>query len=248
MWSVLYSPELLIQTTVTGQLSLLMLIERLNLHKIGVVSANTDGIVIKCATKYRQAMLDIVAQWEKDCGFETEEVEYKALYSRDVNNYIAVKTDGEIKLKGAYAPIAIDKNPSYHICVDAAIAKIIDDVPPSFTVHDCMEVEKFIAVKKASGGAHKDGEYLGKTVRWYRSTDTTTSINLLNNNNKVGGSDCGMPMMQLVDRVPDDIDHAFYIQEAYSILRDVGFYSKKPARPSIRRDRIFKQIYDELVA
>jgi DNA polymerase elongation subunit (family B) len=47
-WSTLYAPNLLIQVTVTGQLALLMLIERLELRGIPVVSANTDGLVIKC--------------------------------------------------------------------------------------------------------------------------------------------------------------------------------------------------------
>lgn len=47
-YSVLYSPHLLIQVTVTGQLTLLLLIESLELAGIPVVSANTDGLVIKC--------------------------------------------------------------------------------------------------------------------------------------------------------------------------------------------------------
>ena len=102
-YSILYSPDLLIQVTVTGQLSLLMLIERLELAGIHVVSANTDGIVIKCPRKGQHIMDQIIAQWEQDTGFQTEGTIYKSLYSRDVNNYIAVKEDGSTKCKGAYA-------------------------------------------------------------------------------------------------------------------------------------------------
>jgi hypothetical protein len=47
-WSKLYAPDLLIQTTVTGQLALLMLIELLEEAGIEVLSANTDGIVTRC--------------------------------------------------------------------------------------------------------------------------------------------------------------------------------------------------------
>jgi len=47
-YSALYSPDLLIQTTITGQLALLMLIERMEAAGISVKSANTDGIVIHC--------------------------------------------------------------------------------------------------------------------------------------------------------------------------------------------------------
>ncbi len=247
MWSILYSPELLIQTTVTGQLSLLMLIERLNIAKIKVVSANTDGIVIKCDVSKRQKMLDIVAQWEKDGHYETEEVEYSALYSRDVNNYIAIKTNGEVKVKGAFAPAAIDKNPTNQISVDAAIDKIVHNIPISHTVRDCMDVKKFISVKRVVGGGHKDGEYLGKAVRWYHSTETKTAINYVKNNKQVGGSMGAMPIMQLPDSLPDDIDWNFYISQGYSILRDVGFHSPHPERPSKRRDKAIQAILDEVL-
>lgn len=47
-YSFLYSPNLMIQVTITGQLALLMLIEALEAAGISVVSANTDGIVSRC--------------------------------------------------------------------------------------------------------------------------------------------------------------------------------------------------------
>ena len=46
-YSVLFAPEMMIQTTITGQLALLMLIEHLETASISVISANTDGIVIQ---------------------------------------------------------------------------------------------------------------------------------------------------------------------------------------------------------
>ena len=48
MFSSLYSPDLMLTVTLTGQLVLLLLIETLELAGISVVSGNTDGIVIKC--------------------------------------------------------------------------------------------------------------------------------------------------------------------------------------------------------
>ena len=42
--SIFYAPEFGIAVTIGGQLSLLMLIERLELSGIRVVSANTDGV------------------------------------------------------------------------------------------------------------------------------------------------------------------------------------------------------------
>ncbi len=47
-WSSLYSPNLMIQVTLTGQLVLLMLIEELELSGIQIVSANTEGFGLPC--------------------------------------------------------------------------------------------------------------------------------------------------------------------------------------------------------
>lgn len=175
-YSILYSPDLLIQVTVTGQLSLLMLIERLEIAGIHVVSANTDGIVIKCPRNMQGVMDGIVAQWEKDTGFQTEESRYLALYSRDVNNYIAVKQkqdketkawlnepDGT-KCKGAYAnPWAskknmaerLHKNPTNTICVEAVEALLTKGVPITTTIRQCRDITKFVSVRSVKGGAVK---------------------------------------------------------------------------------------------
>jgi len=67
-YSVLYAPRLLIQTTLTGQLSLLMLIEQLEGAGISIVSANTDGIVIKCPAHLELDMDNIIGAWEMITG------------------------------------------------------------------------------------------------------------------------------------------------------------------------------------
>ena len=101
-YSVLYAPDLMIQVTVTGQLTLLMLIEVLELNHIEVVSGNTDGIMIKCRKELQTLMKLIIERWEQQTGFITEETKYEALYSRDVNAYLAVKKDGTSKGKNLY--------------------------------------------------------------------------------------------------------------------------------------------------
>src|SRR3546814_20084786 len=59
-YSCLYYPELGIQTTVTGQLSLLMAIEEFELKGIKVINANTDGIVVKCNRSRESEMVQII--------------------------------------------------------------------------------------------------------------------------------------------------------------------------------------------
>lgn len=221
-WSILYAPQLLIQVTLTGQLSLLMLIETLEDNGISVVSANTDGIVIKAHRSDIALMNKIVAWWEKKTGFETEEVRYRALYSRDVNSYIAIKESGGAKTKGAYAEPGLAKNPASRVCVDAVLAYLESGVPLDLTICSCVDIRRFVTVRRVSGGAEKDGQYLGKVVRWYYARGATGTINYRTNGNKVGRSDGAKPLMQLPDRLPNDIDYEWYVNEALSILKEIG--------------------------
>ena len=154
-YSLLYAPDLMIQVTVTGQLALLMLIEALEADGIEVVSANTDGIVIKCLRSRENDLLAHVKAWEKVTGFETEETQYKALYSRDVNNYVALKKKGGYKGKGAFSSTSISKNPQNTICVEAACAWLEHGTPIEQTILGCDDVRKFVTVRTVRGGAIK---------------------------------------------------------------------------------------------
>lgn len=163
-YSSLYSPTLLIQTTVTGQLSLLMLIEMLESEGIPVVSANTDGVVIKCPRSKVAMMELVVEEWELRTQFETEATEYLALYSRDVNNYIAIKSDG-YKLKGAYAPAGLQKNPTNEICSDAVVAYLRYGTPLAKTIRSCADLTKFVTIRTVKGGAvHGYSEFNNKAL------------------------------------------------------------------------------------
>ena len=222
-WSSLYSPHLMIQVTVTGQLSLLMLIEALECEGIKVVSANTDGIVIRCPKRLDDRMQAIVADWEMATGFETEATLYKALYSRDVNNYVAIKPDGGAKTKGAYAPVTLQKNPANSISVEAAVEFLVKGTPLPETILKCRDLRKFITVRKVTGGALWRNQYLGRVVRWYYSVDSIDSIHYAKNGNLVPLSHGAMPVMTMPDSFPHDIDYGYYIDRAADILKDVGY-------------------------
>jgi hypothetical protein len=221
-WSKLFSPDLLIQTTMTGQLALLMFIETLESEGIPVVSANTDGVVIKCP-KARVPMMEFIAwEWEHTTGFTTEATYYQAVYSKDVNNYIAIKPDGGFKLKGIYAPVNLKKNPTNEICTGAVVKYLIDGTPPSETIRACQDIRKFVTIRQVKGGAVKGDDYLGKAVRWYYSKGATGTINYKVNGYTVPRSEGARPLMQIPDSLPNDIDHDWYITEAWSILDAIG--------------------------
>ena len=153
-FSILYAPQLLIQVTLTGQLSLLMLIERLELVGIPVVSANTDGIVVKCPVERTAEKYAILDQWQKDTRFDLDHTPYAALYSKDVNNYIAVKADKSgAKTKGAYAETGLSKNPTNFACVLAVKAYLLKGTPIANTIYHITDVRQFLTVRAVKGGA-----------------------------------------------------------------------------------------------
>lgn len=221
-WSVLYSPQLMIQVTVTGQLALLMLIEQLEDAGMTVVSANTDGVVIRCPTYRESELAYCINQWEAVTGFTTEETRYQSLYSRDVNNYIAVKEDGSVKTKGVFANPGLMKNPTNMIVNEAVVDYVTKCSPVSKTIRTCSDVRKFLTVRTVAGGAEQGGKYLGKVVRWYYSTRSPGPITYRSNGNKAARSDGSMALMVLPDGIPDDLDYDWYVREAESILREVG--------------------------
>jgi hypothetical protein len=222
-YSRLYSPDLLVQVTLTGQLALLMLIEALEAEGIAVVSANTDGIVIRCHKVDTAAMAAIVADWEARTGFSTEEMGYRALYSRDVNNYIAIKPDGSVKLKGAYATGGLSKNPTTTICTEAAVRWLRDGSSVEDTIRGCTDVRKFLTLRTVKGGAvDQHGAYLGKAVRWYYAREVTGALRYQINGYTVSRSEGARPLMDLPEALPGDIDHNWYITETLQILQDVN--------------------------
>lgn len=222
-WSALYSPDLLIQTTLTGQLALLMLIEALEAAGIAVVSANTDGVVIKCPVNKQDVMDDIVFEWETCTGFNTEATHYRALYSRDVNNYLAFKLGGGFKTKGAYASAGLSKNPANEICTDAVVAFLKDGTAIENTLHACWDISRFVTIRSVKGGAiDQQGHYLGKAVRWYYSTAAQGPIRYRLNHYTVARSDGAQALMELPDKFPSDVDFDWYIAEAQTILKDIG--------------------------
>jgi hypothetical protein len=233
-WSLLYSPELLFQVTLSGQLCLLLLIDMI--EQIGwgvhVVSANTDGVLIECHFRMRDTLNAVIQKWERITNFVTEETEYTGVYSRDVNNYIAIKKDGGIKVKGCYSEKGsagdspLSRNPEAFVCTDAVIAFLGVGTPIEETIYSCRDVRRFLVVRNVKGGAQKSGKYLGKTIRWYYSTEIQADIQYVISGNKVPMSDGGKPLMELCDDVPGDLDYEKYISIANDMLIEVG--ARKP--------------------
>jgi hypothetical protein len=244
-YSMLYSPKMMVTTTMTGQLSLLMLIEALELFGIPVVSANTDGVVFRCPKLRYEAVNKLIAAWERHCKLETEETRYSALHARDVNNYIAVKTDGSVKAKGVYGKPGLMKNPQNTLCSEAVTRFVTEGVPCLQTIMECRDIRKFVTVRTVNGGAVKDGYVLGKAIRWYYGTGIDDEIRYKTNNNIVPRSRGAKPCMDLPKEFPDDINYSWYVKECQEILMSLGVIIR-PAVPKIPRknSKAWKELFE----
>ena len=235
----LYAPELGIRVTITGQLDLLMLIEIMELSGISVLSANTDGIVLRVPRHLTEIAKWNVKWWERKTGLEMEYTHYRSIHFRDVNNYVAITDKGKAKRKGVFQTAGVlsgpgGKTPDKEICGDAVVAYLKDGIDPADTIKACTDIRKFLIVRQVKGGGEflppmhmapcggGDGaQYLGKAVRWYYST-RGGMIRYVTNGHKVPGSDGAMPCMELPAQFPDDVAYGDYIDVAMQMLADVG--------------------------
>jgi hypothetical protein len=238
VYSALYAPDLMIQVTVTGQLTLLMLIERFEMAGIRVISANTDGIVTRYARSRHEEIAALVRQFEQETQFEFEDTHYSGMYSRDVNNYIAIKPDGEVKTKGTFKAGDLQKNPQNDICNEALIAYLKDGTPIEETIRACKDIRKFVTVRTVKGGGVYAGQYLGKVVRWFYGTDSLGTINYVKSGNKVPRTDGCVPLMDLPLDFPNNVDYNWYVNETKDLLMDIGLVKRPPV---IKKTRAKKE-------
>lgn len=98
-YSPFYDPMHTMKITINGQLMLCLLAEGLmTIPDLKIIQANTDGVTIRVPRAVSNQVDNICRQWEAITGLELEDVNYKAMHIRDVNNYIGVFEDGDHKV------------------------------------------------------------------------------------------------------------------------------------------------------
>lgn len=102
-YSPFYDPMYTMKITINGQLSLCLLAEYLmEIPEMKIVQVNTDGITIAYPHEYEDLYMQICKKWQDRVKLELEYADYSKMIIRDVNNYLAIYTNGKIKRKGAY--------------------------------------------------------------------------------------------------------------------------------------------------
>jgi DNA polymerase elongation subunit (family B) len=223
-YSVLYAPDLMLAVTLTGQFMLLMLIERLEEVGALTLSANTDGIAIRHSKGISDLVEKTVEEFGKEVGMVFEFTPYRALAMKDVNNYIAVKPDRELKVKGIYSPLSLSKNPTAQVSADAVGQWLARGTPFLDTIR-AAPFKDFISARNVTGGGVQGDEFLGKVVRWYQSTDKDMPpLTYAKNGNKVPKTDGARACMVVLDfeKHPADLDITWYYKEAIKIAVSLG--------------------------
>ncbi len=184
-YSCFYDPKFTFSITLNGQLQLLQLVELLSLVPgIKLIQANTDGITALVPREVEPFFSLWLRSWECDTSLKLEEVDYSAMWIRDVNNYLAIDTKGNIKRKGAYwYPIKDEdyqgssgsnwnKDFSMMVVQKCTEACLINGFKPEELIRLYTDPFDFMLRYKTPGGAKLyigDKEML-KTVRYYVST------------------------------------------------------------------------------
>lgn len=102
-FSVFFDPMYTMKITINGQLSLLMLAEKLlEIEGLKLIQLNTDGLTVALPIDKEAQYFKECKNWEKIVGLDLEYADYSKMFIRDVNNYIALYTNGKVKRKGAY--------------------------------------------------------------------------------------------------------------------------------------------------
>lgn len=154
-YSVFYDPRYTLTVTLNGQLMICMLAEWLaTVPTLEMIAGNTDGLTYRIHRDWEPHASALCRMWEATTGLRLEDVNYRALWIRDVNSYVAETTDGKLKRKGAYwAPdpdnyalsISEASPPAWHkdlgnvASINAAVDSMIHLLPVEGLLRDCID-------------------------------------------------------------------------------------------------------------
>jgi hypothetical protein len=237
-YSSLFDLGALLTVTLSGQLMLIDLIERLSEAGVRVLSANTDGLFIR-TKKDDSCWRDILAGWERDTGMTLEEERLGRLAILATNNYAYISHSGKVKrkgegFKGDFSPRT---TPNALVVADAVTEALLRDVPPEQTVRECRDLLRFCHITRRSTKVESavlvddaDGSEveLPKVSRWYKSRGSRRRIVHRYEGGRHTTPDHAegitLALDLIKDEFPDDLDYSWYIGEARETIQRVEGY------------------------
>jgi len=244
MQNWIYDRQLTMFTTITGELSLMMLIEAYELEGIHVISANTDGVTIQVNKDKLDKMNEINSWWVTLTNYELERTDYSKIIFSTVNDYLAIKTDGEIKKKGDFlTDFELHKNKSARIVPLALEQYYVNNIPIEDTIKNHKNIYDFALRQKASSSFHYEGISNGKTtvynklIRYYVSKTGEKLLKIKNadcttNAAAISQVEAGEWLMTVCNKLYkdhplDNIHHNYYIEKALRIVNKIAYEGRK---------------------
>ena len=140
-----YDPQQGYLVTITGQLFLCDLLEKLAPY-VTIVQTNTDGImIVPNDWDMEPYIIGMIEDWERRTKFVIKKEHIYNLWQRDVNNYVYQNEDGSIECKGealrnwevsdkAYSRMLLFDSTNPPIIARGVVEYLINHVPPEETV------------------------------------------------------------------------------------------------------------------
>lgn len=148
--------------TLNGQLLLSMLGERYSdeVEGLQILQINTDGITIRVPRQNLDQVYAINERWMKLTKLILEDKQYKKIVIRDVNNYLAVDIDDNIKKKGIFeTEKQYHKDNSFLVVPKALEQYYVNNVPIEQTIRANKNIYDFCGRYKAYKGWHAQYNY-----------------------------------------------------------------------------------------
>ena len=176
----LFDPLMRNLVCVYGQVFFIDLIDKIE-DIAQILNSNTDGIFFKVKKKDLPELYKRINAWEERTQLKMEYAEYTKFVSKDVNNYVAVMTNGKLHCKGAYVKELHDLDYDLPIVNEAVKNYIVYGYRVEDTIFACRELRKFQKIVKLSSKyewvEHENGQrpskFDNKAYRTFASLDDT---------------------------------------------------------------------------
>lgn len=252
----LYDRFAQMQVTINGQLMTMTLIEELELNGIHVISANTDGIVIKLPRDKFNVYKEITDRWNETNKMGADYEEYQMIASRDVNNYFDIQTDGTIEYKGALDPKQylkeLKKGYDAPVVAIAVFEYLVNNVPVMTTLRNHKDILDFCKTQNVGRQFEVVYDVCEKGVithvhsqRHVRFYVSTKGI-IIQKENKTTGARSKLAggntvcILNSLDDLPIEernINYGYYYNECYKII-DPIMLGISPTQKGDRNKRI----------
>ncbi|MCA3159526.1 MAG: hypothetical protein ING31_08045 [Burkholderiales bacterium] len=174
-FSVFYDPLFTMSVTLNGQLLMCLLAERLmEIGGLSLVQINTDGVTVRVPRAHMQRVDETCAWWMHLTGLNLEQVRYRRMFLRDVNNYIGQYEDGSVKRKGAYEwKTGWHQNAGGLVIPKVAEKVLVEGAPIRQTVENWPHLHDFMLRIKVPRSSYLQwGEHqVQNTTRYYIAKD-----------------------------------------------------------------------------